>query len=521
MVYCIKQKFEPTKHIIRKSRLNTPLTLHDIIIQITIWTLIDLVAKIIIFTIVMALIIISCLMAFNKPLPNQHKSPIKQKKSRAILYTILTSLIPFPATFIITYIFIYVSESGKSNSIQKFLDRVHNNPSLIAILMVLMPIFIYPFLVYASMSKEAQDINEKEVQIKESTSPPKKTKKKTKKKAGKKAESNENGAILSAFLKHSKALISSSTILAIIVYMSVLNLNLDSASGNLGTALQITSIQFSENKFKWIAQLSMYILLAYLTLLPALLVPKLKKYVRLHESFSFLKGFNPQNPAHLCMALILLSTILTTIVNICITALFLSTLKDNIEFFLISTPMLSYAFCAISIILTINRKFQITSSQTKRLKITLSESFLWLSVSVLLLFIAYIFITYIPYDLGRVIANPGKSLGSSESTYDCVFPTDPKSRDSIAFGVITASKPESIHIFTPTYDHESSSYGKRTDKGGIELNNLTETQIKISGGYRIEKFDNDKHEYDLTSGKCIYKNSLPFYMHTYPWYKTV
>ena len=35
--------------------------------------------------------------------------------------------------------------------------------------MVLMPIFIYPFLVYASMSKEAQDINEKEVQIKGSS----------------------------------------------------------------------------------------------------------------------------------------------------------------------------------------------------------------------------------------------------------------------------------------------------------------------------------------------------------------
>ena len=53
-------------------------------------------------------------------------------------------------------------------------------------------------------------------------------------------------------------------------------------------------------------------------------------------------------------------------------------------------------------------------------------------------------------------------------------------------------------------------------KGGIDLNKLTETQIKISGGYRIEKFDNDKHEYDLISGKCIYKNS-PFYLHTYSW----
>lgn len=153
--------------------MNIPLTPHDIIIilliiHIAIWTLINLAAKIIIFTIVMALIIILCLMAFNKPLPNQHKSPIKQKKSRPVLYTFLTSLIPFPATFIITYFFIYNSESENSNTAQNFLNQSFRNYGLMEILAMLAPTFLYILLVLALTSTESQNSNKKEVQIKKS-----------------------------------------------------------------------------------------------------------------------------------------------------------------------------------------------------------------------------------------------------------------------------------------------------------------------------------------------------------------
>ena len=489
--------------------MNIPLTPHDIIIilliiHIAIWTLINLAAKIIIFTIVMALIIILCLMAFNKPLPNQHKSPIKQKKSRPVLYTFLTSLIPFPATFIITYFFIYNSESENSNTAQNFLNQSFRNYGLMEILAMLAPTFLYILLVLALTSTESQNSNKKEVQIKKSKASLQKSRKKSDKKAGKKAKANKDRLLLSTFSKHSKILISSSTILAIIAYISVLKFNLESASGDTGTALQITSIQFSENNFKWIAQLSMYTLLAYLTLLPALLIPELRKHIRPHHSIPILKNLDPKNPIHLCITLILISTALTTIINICITGLFLSALKDNIGFFLISTPMLSYLLCTLSIILTLNRKFQITSSQENSLKSGLPEALLWLLASILTLFVAYIFIMYIPYNLGRAIANPGKALGSSESTYDCIFPVDPKSRDSIAFGVIAASKPESVHIFTPEYNQESNSYGKEIGNGKVIPNKLVESQVKIPGGYRIEKFDDSKHGYNLHTGKCEY-----------------
>jgi membrane protein len=453
----------------------------------------------------------------NLPQTPKPKLPTTQKKSRPIVSTIITSLISFPVTFIITCFCIYISEPEDSNTIQNFLDQAFHKYGPMEILAVLTPTFIYPLLVFASISKQTQNSSKEEMQAKKTST----SSKKQRKKLGKEQKNSHNESLLSTFSKHSKILISSSTILGIIAYISVLRFNLESANGDVGTALQITSIQFSENKFKWIAQLSIYTLLAYLTSLPALLMPELKKYILSHHSTPVLKNLNTKNPAHLCITLILLSTALTTLANICITALFLPASKDNIGLFLISAPLLSYLLCSISITLTINRTFMITSPQKEDLKSGMLEMLLWLLVGILMLVVTYAFMIRIPYNLGRSIANPGEALGSSETTYDCIFPVDPKSRESIAFGVIAESKPESVSIFTPTYSHKNNNYGHQKENGKKYLNKLTETHIKISGGYRIEKFDNDKHEYDLTSGKCIYKNSLPFYMDTYSWNKTV
>lgn len=123
--------------------------------------------------------------------------------------------------------------------------------------------------------------------------------------------------------------------------------------------------------------------------------------------------------------------------------------------------------------------------------------------------------------MGGILANPGPTLESEESDYACVFPNDNKSNESITLGVVIESKPESIRIFTPDYNRNGNKYGNLTDKVKVELNKLTETQIKISGGYRIEKFDNSKHHYNLFSGKCVYKSSIPFFMDTYSWNKKV
>ncbi len=116
-----------------------------------------------------------------------------------------------------------------------------------------------------------------------------------------------------------------------------------------------------------------------------------------------------------------------------------------------------------------------------------------------------------------MITNPGDTLGSIETDYSCVFSNNVEEKNSIAFGVIVESKPDSVHIFTPEYNQEKNSYGEEVGNGKVKPNKLAESQVKIPGGYRIEKFDNNKHGYDLTVGKCIYRNSPPFYMYTYSW----
>lgn len=103
-----------------------------------------------------------------------------------------------------------------------------------------------------------------------------------------------------------------------------------------------------------------------------------------------------------------------------------------------------------------------------------------------------------------MVTSPGDTLGSVETDYSCVFSNDISKKDSISFGVITETKPDSVHIFTPTYDYGRSAYGKKLDDRYIHLNNLSEAQVKVPSGYHIEKFNNTKHRYNMYTGKCEY-----------------
>ena len=488
--------------------MNTPLTLHDIIIQITIWTLIDSIIKTILFTATITLTFILCLLALKANPSPRAKLPKNQEKPKIPTSAIVESILLLPLVSIFTYISITVFGFENLDITQYFLPEKF--VALIIFIIVVTVIHISIFtLAVGSIPVNKDSLPE------EQNDPTKKI------------DDLKNKTLISIFLQHSKILISLSTILAIVAYASVLRSNLAPTDGDLGMALQITSLQFSENKFKWIAQLSIFTTLIYLIIAPALLIWSIKEYIESNNSYPIIKSINTSDPIDLCKALIYSSIIITSITNICNAIIILPTMKDGIIPFLTSFPFISLILCSLPITLTINKNFtyrpnpQKDESQNDEPKNTESTTapYQIFIILVLLLFIGgapKIFLEYLPYSLGKSIANPGETLGSSGIVYDCIFTADPTIRESTAFGIIAASKPESIHIFTPAYDHASSSYGKRTDEGGIDLNKLTETQIKISGGYRIEKFDNDKHEYDLISGKCIYKNS-PFYLHTYSW----
>ena len=128
-----------------------------------------------------------------------------------------------------------------------------------------------------------------------------------------------------------------------------------------------------------------------------------------------------------------------------------------------------------------------------------------------------ILLDYMPKSIGGIVANPGTTIETNENDYACVFSNDIKEKKSITFGVIAESKPESVHIFTPEYNQERNSYGEESENGKVIPNKLVESQVKIPGGYRIEKFDGSKHGYNHQTGKCEYVQTR--YSHKEIFYK--
>ena len=492
MSYCIK-KSKPQNISLGRNRLSTFSIHHDIIIQIIIWLLIDSTTKTIIFAVVLTLIIILCLLALNTPPSHQPKLPANQKKPKKPIATAILSIFSLPVISISTYFSFTAFGTENLNITQDFLNEIPQN-YIIILLMTIAIAIIYVSVLMLSLKcipVNKDSLAEERNNPHEGSMPP------------------ENKTLMSVFSKHSKILLSLSTVLAVIAFASVLRSNLAPANGDIGMALQITSLQFSEDKFKWIAQLSIFTMLLYLAAIPALLTWGAKEYIESNDSYPIIKSIDTSNPISLCKSLIYLSISSTLVANTCNSILILPTMKNSVGIFLLFIPFMSLLFCSLSITLTINKNFLFPSPQKVNPENDKFERRLCIFIGLVTLFTLVciapkIFLEYLPYNLGRSISSPGETLGSSGIVYDCVFSNDPKSRESIAFGVIAASKPESVHIFTPEYNRERNIYGEETEDGKVKPNKLAESQVKIPGGYRIEKFDESKHGYNRQTGKCEY-----------------
>lgn len=119
--------------------------------------------------------------------------------------------------------------------------------------------------------------------------------------------------------------------------------------------------------------------------------------------------------------------------------------------------------------------------------------------------------------LGATISSPSRIINDSEETYySCAFLNNPDSPESIAFGIIVSSKDSSIHIFSPIRNEGTGEYAEKKADGILYPNKLVETHIKVTEGYHIEKFNKSKHWFNPNSGKCVYENTSPFYVSSFP-----
>ena len=285
------------------------------------------------------------------------------------------------------------------------------------------------------------------------------------------------------------------------------------ASGDLGLALQITSAQLPDQKFTWATITIAYLTIFYISFLPAIFLPQINSPKANHEihRYVLLKAGSSKHiePEKYYNYLTLLAAILTTISSFTTIHLLRITATGDMTETSLLIVSLSMMACTFSISHIINKNLVENNQPNEEEKYDrrVITPFFAFCTALILIFswmLPSFFLEYMPRGMGGILANPGPTLESEESDYACVFPNDNKSNESITLGVVIESKPESIRIFTPEYNRNDNEYGKRIGGGKIKLNKLVETQIKISGGYRIEKFDGSKHGYNHQTGKCEY-----------------
>lgn len=310
-------------------------------------------------------------------------------------------------------------------------------------------------------------------------------------------------------------------------FIFVLFSNKLALGGNFGNAIHLTSIQLVENKYEWITVLFAMILFMYATIVPKNI------YKAIYEStyITHRISTNSLNQTERSLSIYKfikfgLHTIAAPTSTLLLSLTFANWLswtpRDSTGIYLLLFISLAYMHYNIYIISV--------SSDVENFPPSKIAKKIYSSTIKLALISTIIFAAVAPpqaiytfnrafYSLGSAISSPSERIGESgQFMHSCVFPNKPNSYESIAYGIIASSKDSSIHIFSPSLNVTTGYYIHKSENGYIPINDLVETHIKTSEGYHIERFDNKKHWYDPSSGKCIYRNSPPFYTYSYPWY---
>lgn len=313
--------------------------------------------------------------------------------------------------------------------------------------------------------------------------------------------------------QHLKAFTYILPISTVIAFIFVLYHNKEVAKGDLGLALQITSAQLPEQKFTWATVILVYMTIFYISLLPAVALPLINQPSMnqdLHRHI-LLKNHdsNKITATGYFIYLIIQASILTAASSFTIFHILRLTTHGDFAESMLVVVALSTTACTIPISDIINRgliKGNQSNKDANHSRANARIAAFILAILVLCLFYLFpkLLLDYMPKNIGGIVANPGTTIETNENDYACVFSNDIKEKKSITFGVIAESKPESVHIFTPEYNQERNSYGEEAENGKVIPNKLVESQVKIPGGYRIEKFDGSKHGYNHQTGKCEY-----------------
>lgn len=319
--------------------------------------------------------------------------------------------------------------------------------------------------------------------------------------------------ILSLIKNQTRILLTLFPISTVASFVFVLYHYKELANGDLGLALQITSALFLENKITWAAITLAFLLIFYISFMPAISLKKIEPVVTRTSS----RQENKEDSYKLYIMLIVTAASLTTFSNIILIHIFKLVTEGNIAINMFLMTSISMATCFLPIYRAIMSQFeQKNTTSNDALSTKIFKGILY-AIIISILFItcsraSYFFLEYIPKGIGGIAANPGATIETNESDYACIFPKGEDSPKSIAFGVIISSDHSSIHLFTPSYDTKNKRYAELLKNGRKKPNKLIESRIKYTNGFYIEKYDRKIHAYNESSGQCTYKTSPSIYL---------
>lgn len=286
----------------------------------------------------------------------------------------------------------------------------------------------------------------------------------------------------------------------------------DTLKGNMGLALQITSLQFTQNHHTWIATSLLILIVIYLVALPGILLRHSSKIgtqiifneqtVHQYERWHSLYIYS-------CVLLFVFSLIsalpLSFIFNL------LDSESTNKHLAVSLSFMFFIGMISVGHSMQKTIKPQETSQffDNSRGKISHFASAIYLFSLIYALLGLQLIIQILSPGLGNSISNPGSSVTKPETPYSCVFLGDSQHPEPKAFGIVISANASSIHIFKPAYDQKTQTYDRLENNNLSSSNNITETHLTIKKDYYFEKYNSSKHLYNPKTGACEYITQNP------------
>lgn len=314
-------------------------------------------------------------------------------------------------------------------------------------------------------------------------------------------EKNDSTNNSPSVTNHIKTILTMTPVAISISFILTLSYYTWALENNISQAFGITSIRFSQDKYRILSSTLIILFILYLSLVPLFAL----KISHPWKHNSFLKTASHwSEDLNACTSATLNTACIILLAGIPASLTFRFMLPDsyatNIQLF----TTITFLFAQTRILApTPPSKYELLKRVTT---FKLTGKGLISTLVILLSILSLKFsLPQLAIQMGGAIIATGPNIMNPMRAYSCVFSQKDLNKESIAFGIVADSKDTSIHIFSPEYNSKNKSYVHVGEDGKIFPNTPLESYINLKENYIIEQYDDSRHNYDWETGKCTHK----------------